>query len=736
MVPYHDKLTGASLGVDQPVLRMLCGNQTLTLPGEPERPVSILNFLQSARLTKVEITAHVEEFQGLVIENDLSIQNPAKPFQPFGPAPTVGSTFTVGSPEIFRKRVTNLELDLTWQDFPAESLQDHYQGYVIPGETPAFPAKFTSQVEHICQRKPTLLITDLPLFENPLSIDLKQGSETQDQGCQEPSGFIRLTLNQDFFHRVFPQKYALQVLAQSKDKGEYVLGAVYQKSDDTLVRYTGQESIDGQAITINEPYTPVIQKISATYSAQASWSDCRVFHLHPFAGFRQIFPASSPVDSPRVLPRFTLHHPDKTSADSPDDISEGSLYIGIANLEPPTALPLLFQVAEDTADPEEEEATVHWAYLKDNAWYSLSDRLTSDDTNGLITSGIVHLGIPEDIGTGSVTLLDPTLHWIKASVPRHSSAVCKILSVHTQAARATFVDQENDPGHLAQPLAAETIAKLELPRAEIKKLKQPYPSFGGQIAEPPPHFHTRVSEHLRHKGRAVTIFDYERLVLENFPHIYKVRCINHGRSQNRQWQGLVPGSVAVAVIPDLTQRLSSMELAPRLSRSQLQEVETFLAGVSSPWVRLAVVNPAYEAVRVECQVAFRPPYSANFGYYQRQLDRDITQFLAPWTRDSAAEISFGGRLSRSAVLNFVEKLSYVDYVLNFSLSHQGDQNSADAIVASTPRSILTANDPKSSVDGLSHSLEPVPDGPPAPRPSGRSDELGYTPLNSLTLTDP
>ena len=37
----------------------------------------------------------------------------------------------------------------------------------------------------------------------------------------------------------------------------------------------------------------------------------------------------------------------------------------------------------------------------------------------------------------------------------------------------------------------------------------------------------RISERLRHKGRAITRFDYERITLEQFPEIWKVKCINH-----------------------------------------------------------------------------------------------------------------------------------------------------------------------------------------------------------------
>jgi hypothetical protein len=54
----------------------------------------------------------------------------------------------------------------------------------------------------------------------------------------------------------------------------------------------------------------------------------------------------------------------------------------------------------------------------------------------------------------------------------------------------------------------------------------PYSSFGGRETEDTTEFYQRVSERLRHKERAITIFDYERLVLESFPEVYKVECVN------------------------------------------------------------------------------------------------------------------------------------------------------------------------------------------------------------------
>jgi hypothetical protein len=412
---------------------------------------------------------------------------------------------------------------------------------------------------------------------------------------------------------------------------------------------------------------------------------------------------------------------------------EGILYIGLKDLDLPMALPLLFQVAEETADTDLARADVKWYYLKDNSWEQLQDhQIVSDTTKGLIASGIVNLAIPADISKAKTTILDPNFYWLKVSVPARSQAICHMIGLHTQAAAVSFNDQGNDPNHLAVPLAAGTISKLAVPQPQVKTVEQPYDSFGGQVQEQATHFYTRISEHLRHKGRAVTIFDYERLVLEKFPQIYKVRCINHGQvDRSGQLQELMPGAVTLAVIPDLSQRSTTNDLEPKVNINLLGEIENYLAKRSSPWVEIRAVNPQYERIRVKFQVQFQEPYQANFGYYRRQLEREIIGFLSPWTIDKGTEIHFGGKMYRSSILNFIEERTYVDYVLNFEMDI-GEQFNVREAAASTARSILVSV-PFADSEDQGHIIKPI-EIHPANQPIA-TGKLGYESVEKLKLKD-
>ncbi|MDZ7962279.1 MAG: hypothetical protein RMY34_31185 [Aulosira sp. DedQUE10] len=727
-IPYNPDVPNFPLKLQQatPVARLELKTQFLVdnLPA--------YHYFRDAKLEKVAISTRVQKVRNLVVQNDLGVLDASKPFQPFGPRPSVGSTFYVGSQEIFQKNLSDLKINITWEKLPA-SLKEHYRGYYVKDDPvqPDFD-NFSAKLERLTKRtwSDTGLVSnpyklfpsgDRTLVNKPAPETPLPGEEIDNLTSfnnQTSSGFLRFVLNQDFLHEEFLKKYAIQTLAAAKDFADekYVNEAVYELKDKSLKRWrpgaTGFTKGEVAPITLNSPYTPSIQSLYLNYTAIAAKQDCTLFHLYPFGGFAELEEAK-----PDFLPQFT---------------NEGELLIGLEKLDPPTALPLLFQVVEATADPELKKADVKWFYLKDNTWASLSDRIVSDNTNGLIASGIIHLGIPADISQAKTTILDPNLYWLKVSVPARSGAICQIINVHTQAARVSFTDEDNDPNHLANPLPSGTIAKQLNPNPEVKTVEQPYNSFDGKIKEQAADFYTRISEHLRHKGRAVTIFDYERLVLEKFPEIYKVRCINHGRvdQQSRKLQELTPGAVTLAVIPNLSQMGISKDLEPKVNINLLQKIEKYLVSISSPWAGIQVVNPAYEHIQVEFQVKFKSPYNANFGYYRRQLEQAITYFLAPWTMDTQAEIQFGGKLYRSAIVNFIEKQEYIDYVVDFKM-HQDTQRDIREAIASTARSVLTSVSLKTSYQ--SHIIQEFQEKTIVPNQKIDTDVLGYESLENLQL---
>jgi hypothetical protein len=197
--------------------------------------------------------------------------------------------------------------------------------------------------------------------------------------------------------------------------------------------------------------------------------------------------------------------------------------------------------------------------------------------------------------------------------------------------------------------------------AGVKGVSQPFGSFGGQLQESPGLLTRRAAERLRHRNRCVTPWDYERIVLERFPEIHKVKCIPH--SDGQSWTA--PGNVLLVVIPDLRNQNLLDRMQPRVNRDALFRIKDQAQQLCAMQVVVNAQNPSYQHVQLDFKVRFLPGYS--FNVYRQKLNDALLQVLAPWAFAGNRPIEFGGQVYRSVLLNFVEDLPYVDFVTEFKL---------------------------------------------------------------------
>ena len=436
----------------------------------------------------------------------------------------------------------------------------------------------------------------------------------------------------------------------------------------------------------SEPYTPVIKTISIDYKAKADINDINFIHLYPYT---HTYKAEELSLQPTL---FATH------------CNEGNLFIGLKDLVPGSNLNMLFQLAEATSDTEFDREKVNWHYLDNNQWKSLRTgfEILEDATDGLTASGIVKFAMPQNM-TIENTVLPKGLHWIKASVAKNSRTVSETLGIHTQAVAVTFTNEDaNYKLRLSKPLKAGSISKLQEADALVKKIVQPYDSFGGRIPEAQGHFYIRTSEWLRHKGRAIQKFDYERLTLEKFPQLYKVKCINHSFALNAyQYKNdfpIAPGYIILAVIPDLNQLKAAESFEPKAPVSILDDIQTYFKTISSPFVRLRAMNPRYEKIHFCLKVKLHNGKDEN--YYKEKLGQEIREFLAPWAIGEYHKLTFGQCVHRSDIIQFIETRDYVDFIVELRMRHDtvswvDAMNPAvllNPICPKTPRSILIAGD--------------------------------------------
>jgi len=664
---YNREVLSTPLNTRWPVVR-------LTLdPDWAEEPY-LYALLKDAEVIRVELTVQVDGVRNLILQNGQGLLDPSKPFLPFGSRPFVGSNFYVGSWEVFQKDIYGLKLDFSWNELPGEGLDSYYdhsnstykrekadfqyqaallnkRGWIDAGGSGELFASSASDGSSTIEA-----IGDSPV--------LKYGSNAAmapfgRYDVRTQRGFLRLSLrNKDFGHSVFQK--------------------IYSESAILLATWKPVGDDDQPPELPSPPYTPSMQDLSLSYSSTVTIStekgDEQFFHIHPFG-------ASEQGLNGYLLPHIT---------------EEGQLFIGIRRLAPPQTLSLLIAVAEGSANPDSARQTVHWSYLAGNGWSSLEEgrHILHDSTKGLLQTGIIRFDIPKDASLEH-TRLPAGLHWIRASVKVDPDAVCRLIDIRAQALFARFQDQGNDPDHQRQPLPAETIGKLLVSDAAVDKVIQPYASFGGKVKEARPDFYTRTSERLRHKNRAITIWDYERLILNRFPSVYKVKCVNHTRftGKLKNYSEMAPGHVTLIIISNVQNKNAVDPLRPKASLALLAEIEDYIRAVNPPCIKVHVHNPIYEEVMVDFKVQFRSGVDA--GYYRQRLEREIRSFLSPWASDCVADIRFGGRIHKSVALNFVEERSYVDYVSCFRMYHLVDGkkgSDTDEAVATTGVSILGSTD--------------------------------------------
>jgi hypothetical protein len=641
----------------------------------------IYEKFKSLVLNSANISIKVDGVKDLILQNDQSTLDPAKPFEPFGNRPVLTSSFYVGSKEVFSKALSSVDLNITWKGLPGdnEGFKTYYHDYIpVPAQDSKkrWTQNFKTEISILQGREwgnPIIDATsnDGNLFNVAPGVDQKvdnirdikisgtslAGFKRDPQFSLEtlteldnstPRGFLRLELaNVDFGHQDFQNSYTTQALIASK----------LAQADKT--NFPGLPNV---------PYTPLISDINLSYTSSVTIQLVNTTAVNSQNGFDNRVDQFFHVDPFGV----SENHPFITKNTSsillmPEFKDEGSLYIGLSDLHPSETLSVLFKVAEGSANPDFERQPVKWSYMVNNEWQPFPVlNILADSTNGLLTSGIITFDISKT-ATNTNTILTPGLHWLKASVENFSEAVCDLIDVRAQAVTAVFRDNGNDPNHLLQSLPAGTISELIDSDGAIDKVEQPYASFGGKIKEQSNDFYTRVSERLRHKNRAVNIWDYEHLILEKFPSIYKAKCLNHTKYiSSTDIKEMAPGHVSVIAIADLKNKNAVNPLKPKTSLILLAEIEDFIKTINPPCVQLHIKNPLYEEIAVEFNVRFLPGF--DNGFYGQKLEEDIKKFLAPWAY-SVTDISFGGKIHKSVLINFVEEQPYVDFVTCFKMDH-------------------------------------------------------------------
>ncbi|MGS2764499.1 baseplate J/gp47 family protein [Sinomicrobium sp. M5D2P9] len=678
---YDQKILLENFRTTLPIVKALCRTGTTNGYG-------IYQKLAGKNITGISIGVEVNGIRKLRIENDHGALNPEKPFYPFTTRPVKGSAFTLNYPEAFRKNWTGIDVNIPWKNTP-DDFRELYYAYRPENKYQSSQFNYLEGLYHALEitadsnhktnkafaynsiKEDNLIVKDNDHFKASVTIsDKEEWQEAniadghkitlfQGEAGEFETGFtvtnpsppytpgkngpLRLSMENSFLHEMFPRIYAI---------------ALASEDDNVLVP--------------NEPYTPFADSISMNYTASAGNGDITLFHIHPFG-------QCEAREKETLMPTYCNR--------------AGELYIGMENLEPGQQLSLLFQVLEGSENPEKEsflgKQKIEWSVLGNDQWLSMDEtHIIKNETDNLLRSGIVRFSIPKE-ATDSNTRLPEGFFWLRARSYKEFDVVCKVIGIHSQAVKAVFENRGNELSHLNNGLEAGSISKLTERISSIKSAAQPYTSFKGIPPENDRDYYRRTSERLRHKNRAQASWDYEHMLLQQFPGIYKIKCLNHTRycSKKDQMYYQSPGHVTLVTIPDVVNKNVFDIYQPRVSTTFLNEMENYINLYNSMHIRARVINPLYEQVKVDLKVKFHPGRDENF--YKKQLNKDITRLLSPWAFDRSEGIEFGLSLRQSVLVHYMEKLDYVDYLQDVRLFKDGEIQK-NIVSPSGPAAILVS----------------------------------------------
>jgi hypothetical protein len=622
------------------------------------------SLLQQLPLEQVSLRVEVRGLRSVQLHNQLGRLDAGKPFQPFGPLPDASSYLVFGHPELTSKALQQVRVHLQWNGLPPQSWADHYDGYadspwhpadlrVTPallvngqwlGETaPGLPLFDAGSTARSAARPAATQVLDLGGESTLLRLHRPAdvASAEAEFGLSSRQGFFRLQLSGSphaFGHTLYPRLMSERLVANSRLKVPLPLP--------------------------NPPYTPTLGSMRLDYVASAviaarpeglaeEGSAGELMYLTPFGvhPLRRIA-QSRPI---HVLQRWP---------------SRGQLLIGLqgpAGVSPSGPLSLMLQMrAQAAAEPlDHQPPDLRWQVWCADDWVTLDPvRVLVDGTEGLLHSGVIVLDLPAGM-TPDGPGLPAGCFWIRLLGDGDLGLLAGLLGVWTNGLLARQCeagvqqgdDETPDPG---SPLQPRSIQAAEDAVPGLAAVLQPWPSFGGQLRQQDAGWMTRTAERLRHRGRASTPWDFERLVLDAFDSVGKVRCI--GRSE------LDPqAALTLVVVPRLPagQDVEGSE-APRLDAATLAAIRRFVFERMAPCTPLLVRNAAYERIQVRCSL--RLLAAEVPGERLRQLNAAVRDFLSPW-REGGLTGRFDWQLRAEEIEALLRGQPGVDSVGPVSLLH-------------------------------------------------------------------
>ena len=544
-----------------------------------------LDAVSQLEISGAEIEVHVTGIRNFTFYNELGEADTTLPFQPFGIQAECGAWFLFGNEEMGLKPLTEVMMKGFWQKMPetVQAFNERYKEYKLN----ATDFKVSTQWQQggkwmECNGEPQQLLAfddTEKTWRAHILFDFKeQRSQSRSltshyEYSRDKDGFFRVRLQsppEGFGEEAYRRKYTETMIQNARAK---------EKNQKEMPK---------------EPVTPILSDVELEYSAVQRLTDIPKAELFTTSDFQET--------------RF------KSRMDKEEDKSLYFAFVNARGLQslrmyldmviPPQSIPYNMPQTNGTV-------SLVWEYRKENSWTELSSKtVIVEETCGFTQSGFIEIRLPEKISDKHIDRDGKT--WLRAAVKGDAGSCLAIRDVWTNCIPLTA---QNGDG---LSLAAGSIKDIQEPDGRIALISQPLPGFGGKQAEGDTHLSSHLRARFGNRHRAVNRKDYEQLVLEHFPEVDKAVCIPCTDKGTRQVRLVMFSAGADSVY----------YLSPSW---KLKEIERALRQFAPPSVRLEVLNPVYEDLKVVCKAVLREEV-ADEGKVVRNLVTLAWNYLAPWKR--------------------------------------------------------------------------------------------------------
>jgi len=635
LVSFDPSLHNGNYDTEWPCIKILLNNEATYHP---------YIFVKNWNIEYIRIVADVSGVSNLKLSNSNGEINNTIPFAPFGPIPQKGSFLRVQNPLILQKSLSSLELSIHWNGLPQiyDGFKKYYQEFYRDIENDSFKAYITHTRNlesdtydskhlkfNLFESKDGYL---KPNLEIPVSLgDIKLNNKIiQLEGNIVPNKTsLYLVLNNPdiaFGHNIFAQIYAKAAMQSSR---------LFKKSVPLP----------------NQPYTPLIDQLKLNYKntvkenvlrkQDEESTNLKLFHLYPF-GQETVFPGS--VKSPFFL--------------FPQIVNKGNLFIGLQNLMPEEIVSIGFDlIPAVNFNTVTKTPKICWKFLNNNKWENFMENVLEDGTRGLIRSGIVKLKIPSTIQIDNTRLAHGKF-WIKAEYDDRTELNSRVKHIFTQA--VSVRSETILPKRLFTEKKAVKITPIG--NRQIENISAPIYLETDDSTENDMDFYTRISERLRHKNRGRTNWDIERIILEKFNRIEKVRVYGRNNYPNELVQGC---TTQIVVVPKNISTNTTIAHGNKFDIDTLQEIKNYIKNYVSPFVKIEVCNPVFEELKVRCRIQFTDDLKSPI--LKTQLNQDLITFLSPESGESDSDSLFEKSFTKTEIYKFIKARPYVKKIKKFSV---------------------------------------------------------------------